>query len=101
MTPSVKLALGGALAGLMLTLAVVSVVRKAPAITVIDEASGKAPDARVHADLARCRAATMPESDCEALWEAHRRHFFGEDAVAAPAPESPTNSAALQGENSR
>lgn len=28
--------------------------------------------------LARCRTITMPESDCDAAWEAERRHFFGQ-----------------------
>ena len=27
-------------------------------------------------DLTRCRTLTMPDSGCEAAWEARRRHFF-------------------------
>jgi conjugative transfer region protein TrbK len=30
-------------------------------------------------NLAHCRTLTMPDSSCEAAWEARRRHFFGED----------------------
>lgn len=28
--------------------------------------------------LQRCRTVTMPESSCDAAWEAQRRHFFGQ-----------------------
>ena len=30
-------------------------------------------------DRLRCRTLTTPERDCEAAWEARRRHFFGKD----------------------
>ena len=31
------------------------------------------------AELARCRALTMPDSGCEAAWAAHQRRFFGRE----------------------
>ena len=41
-------------------------------ITPVDEVTAK-PDPV----LQRCRTITMPESSCDAAWEAQRRHFFG------------------------
>lgn len=83
MAPAAKLALGGVLAGLMLTLAVVSARRQPAAEPAAIVPPGEGDTRRSQGDLARCRAATMPEADCEALWEAHRRHFFDEDAATA------------------
>jgi conjugative transfer region protein TrbK len=40
---------------------------------------GQLPNASSEADLRRCRTITVPESGCEAAWEAKRRHFFGQD----------------------
>lgn len=29
--------------------------------------------------LRRCRSVTVPDAECEAAWEAKRRHFFGQE----------------------
>jgi conjugative transfer region protein TrbK len=72
-----KDALGAALAGLMLTLAVVSAQR--PPVPVHRWSAPARCPARCQADMTRCRAATMPDTECEAAWAARRRHFFGEE----------------------
>ena len=73
-----KIAGVAALAGMMLAVGIVSASRPAPDAPV-------APDTRppnaaaVPVDMNRCRTITMPESSCEAAWEAKRRHFFERD----------------------
>ncbi|SMC34763.1 putative entry exclusion protein TrbK-alt [Novosphingobium sp. B1] len=79
MSPAAKIAIGGGIGGLMLAVAVVSALHRPPepAVTILvpeDEAAAARQD-----DLARCRTITMPESSCDAAWEARRRHFFGKD----------------------
>jgi conjugative transfer region protein TrbK len=78
MSRTAKIAGIAALAGFMVTVAAVTASRPerpvtAPAIT------RAADDARLAADLRRCRTITMPDSGCEAAWEAKRRRFFGRD----------------------
>jgi conjugative transfer region protein TrbK len=80
MIPAAKIALGAALAGLMLTLAVVSAQRPPVPVSSMVSAS-KMPGPLPTADMTRCRAATMPDTECEAAWAARRRHFFGEETV--------------------
>jgi conjugative transfer region protein TrbK len=78
MPASAKIAGVAALAGLMLTVAVVAAThdRPAPHIATAPTSRGRNP---LSAELARCRTITMPDSGCEAAWEANRRRFFGED----------------------
>jgi conjugative transfer region protein TrbK len=72
-----KIAGVAVLAGMMVTVAIVSTSRPAPSPALpAARAAGPAP---VTADLRRCRTITMPDSGCEAAWEAKRRHFFGRD----------------------
>jgi conjugative transfer region protein TrbK len=78
MSRTAKMAGVAAVAGMMVTVGIVSVSRREPepaTVPVADELS----DAASKADLRRCRTITMPESGCEAGWEAKRRHFFGRD----------------------
>ena len=78
MSRTAKMAGVAAVAGMMVTLGIVSVSQPEPApvsVPVADELS----DAASKADLRRCRTITVPESGCEAAWEAKRRHFFGRD----------------------
>lgn len=83
-----KLLLAVALGGLILAVTVgIAMVRPesdGPGSEALAEnaavaaAAGAAPRP-VTRNLARCRTLTMPDSGCEAAWEARRRHFFGED----------------------
>lgn len=85
MAPAAKIAAGAALAGLMLAVMVMGARQPAPPrVTVTVVPDGEMPD-RLRDTLARCRAATMPESGCEAAWDAERRHFFGDEGAGAPA----------------
>jgi len=65
------------LGGLALTLALIAAVgapepgASAPAIA--QEEVPPAPPPMLH----RCRTITQTDPDCEAAWEAKRRHFFG------------------------
>lgn len=79
MTPVTKLTIGAALGGLMLAVAVVSVLHRPPAPTVTIAIPEDEAAAARHDDLARCRTITMPESGCDAAWAEKRRHFFGKD----------------------
>jgi conjugative transfer region protein TrbK len=78
MSRTAKIAGVAALAGMMVTVGIVSVSRPEPTPVTVT-AAGELPDATSTADLRRCRTITMPESGCEAAWEAKRRHFFGRD----------------------
>lgn len=73
-----KIAGVAALAGMMVTVGIVSVSQPEPAPVTVPVAD-ELPDAASKTDLRRCRTITMPESGCEAAWEAKRRHFFGRD----------------------
>jgi conjugative transfer region protein TrbK len=73
-----KVAGVAALAGMMITVGIVSVSRPEPTPAIIS-AAGELPAAPSATSLRRCRTITMPESGCEAAWEAKRRHFFGRD----------------------
>ncbi|AXE65270.1 hypothetical protein BBF93_14385 [Hyphomonas sp. CACIAM 19H1] len=78
MSRTAKIAGVAALAGMMVTVATVTVSR--PERPVAAPAAARAPDdQRLAAGLRRCRTITMPDSGCEAAWEAKRRHFFGWD----------------------
>lgn len=83
-----RIALGLALVGLMLAVTVsIAMVRPESGgpgngalagNAAVGAAAGAAPGPATRT-LARCRTLTMPDSGCEAAWEARRRHFFGED----------------------
>ncbi|MBU0557535.1 MAG: putative entry exclusion protein TrbK-alt [Alphaproteobacteria bacterium] len=73
-----KVAGVAALAGMMVTVGIVSVSQPEPTPAPV-KAAGKLATASSAVDLRRCRTITMPEIGCEAAWEAKRRHFFGRD----------------------
>jgi conjugative transfer region protein TrbK len=77
MSRSVKLAAAAALGGLLMAIAIASETRSpvVPTTTVLvaDEATSPDPHA---AELRRCRTITMPESGCDAVWDAERQRFF-------------------------
>lgn len=78
MSRTTKIAGVAALAGMMVAVGIVSVSRPEPAPATVSTARDL-PAATSAVDLRRCRTITMPESGCEAAWEAKRRHFFGRD----------------------
>ncbi|WP_281821661.1 putative entry exclusion protein TrbK-alt [Sphingobium sp. BS19] len=77
MSRSVKLAAVAAFGGLLIAVAVVSTTqppaRHDTTTYVADETGSPNPHA---AELKRCSTITMPESGCDAVWEAERRRFF-------------------------
>lgn len=80
-----KIAGVAALAGLMMTVAIVAAVQPdepAPARPLILPADEG--QARLARELDRCASLTMPDSSCETAWAANRRRFFRQDE---PAPE--------------
>lgn len=78
MSRTAKIAGVAVLAGMMLTVAVVSTSR--PQQPPHATSPTREPVAeQLAADLRRCRTITIPDSGCEAVWEAKRRHFFGRD----------------------
>lgn len=78
MSRTTKIAGVAALAGMMVTVGIVSASRPDPAPATVP-AAGEPSTAMSSADLRRCRTITMPDSGCEAAWEAKRHHFFGRD----------------------
>jgi len=87
MSRTAKIAGIAALAGMMMTVAIVAVTRPdepapAPALALPAEESQH----RLARELDRCATLTMPDSGCEAAWAANRRRFFRQDD-AAPAVE--------------
>lgn len=85
MSRTAKIAGVAALAGLMMTVAIVAAVQPdepapvPPLVLPVDEGR-----ARLARELDRCATLTMPDSGCEAAWAANRRRFFRQDE---PAPE--------------
>lgn len=73
-----NLALWAILGGLLLTLALVAALDPpAPRASAPPISGADAPQSRSDT-LRRCRTATAPDAECEAAWEAKRRHFFGQ-----------------------
>ena len=84
MSRTAKIAGVAALAGLMMTVAIVAAVQPdepAPAPPLILPADEG--QARLARELDRCASLTMPDSGCEAAWAANRRRFFRQDESAA------------------
>ena len=87
MSRTAKIAGVAALAGLMMTVAIVAAVQPdepAPAPPLVLSADDG--QARLARELDRCASLTMPDSGCEAAWAATRRRFFRQDEPA-PATE--------------
>ena len=79
MPAAAKIAGVAALAGLMMTVAIVAAVSPPRASGPSNAAAARPERDPLAAELARCRTLTMPDSGCEAAWDAHRRRFFGEE----------------------
>ena len=85
MSRTAKIAGVAALAGLMMTVAIVAAVQPdepAPAPPLVLPADDG--QARLARELDRCASLTKPDSGCEAAWAVNRRRFFRQDA---PPPE--------------
>lgn len=83
MSRTVKIAGVAALAGLMMTVAIVAAVRPdEPAPPPPFAQPAEAGRGRLARDLDRCAMLTMPDSGCEAAWAENRRRFFRQDEDA-------------------
>lgn len=89
MSRTAKIAGLAALAGLMMTVAIIAATdRPAPASSPPAAVRGGERQDRLTRELDRCATLTMPDSGCEAAWAENRRRFFRQDA---PAPEGPSD----------
>ena len=72
-----RIAVTGVLSGLLMTLAVVTLMSPpAPRASAAGPPSADAHPASV-AIPRHCRSVTAPDAGCEAAWDARRRRFFG------------------------
>src|SRR5947208_1786378 len=79
-----KIAGVAALAGLMMTMAIVAATHKPePAPALAAAVRGDQRHDRLARELDRCATLTMPDAGCEAAWAENRRRFFHQ-----PAPEA-------------
>lgn len=88
MSRNARIAAAAALAGLMLTVAVIAATdtKDEPVSGQVQPRSSGDPLA---AELARCSRLTMPDASCETVWNAHRRRFLGNDVIEiVPDPDS-------------
>jgi len=83
MSRTAKIAGVAALAGMMMTVAIVAVTHDR-ANAPLTPAAVRAPEGqnRLARELDRCATLTMPDSGCEAAWAANRRRFFRQDDPA-------------------
>jgi conjugative transfer region protein TrbK len=65
----------------MMTVAVIAAVTEPRVPEAVNAAATRAERDPLAAELARCRALTMPDSGCEAAWAAHQRRFFGKEGT--------------------
>lgn len=85
MSRTTKIAGVAALAGMMMTVAIVAVIRpREPAPAPRLAVPAVAGYDRLARELDRCATLTMPDSGCEAAWAENRRRFFRQDK---PSPE--------------
>lgn len=82
MPAAARIAGVAALAGLMMTVAIVAALEEPRAPGPSGAAAARPTSDPLAAELARCRALTMPDSGCEAAWAAHQRRFFGNESQA-------------------
>ena len=92
-----KIAGVAALAGLMMTVAIVAAIHKPePASAPPAVVRGDERNDHLARELDRCATLTMPDAGCEAAWAENRRRFFRQ-----PAPKAGSGAgAASSGENS-
>ena len=79
MSAAAKIAGVATLPGLMMTVAVIAAVTEPRVPEAANAVAARAERDPLAAELARCRALTMPDSGCEAAWAAHQRRFFGRE----------------------
>ena len=78
MSRTAKIAVAGALGGLLMALTIGITLRDDRRVeTVIVDDDEEGGNDRLAQDLSRCRTLTTPDSGCEAAWEEKRRRFFG------------------------
>ncbi|CAH0353881.1 MULTISPECIES: putative entry exclusion protein TrbK-alt [Sphingomonadaceae] len=86
MSRTAKIAGVSALAGLMMTVAIVAATRpSAPPPSPRAAVAADEGRARLARELDRCATLTMPDAGCEAAWAENRRRFFRQDE---PAPDT-------------
>lgn len=73
-----RMALAGLAGGVMLAVAVISVMDQRSAVPAIGGQPARVSSQGFSVDLARCRQITDPDTGCDAVWEANRRRFFGD-----------------------
>lgn len=71
-----KIAGAAAMSGLALAIALV--IAAEPSAPRASVPRGFGADAPARPGIARCRAVTTPDPECEAVWEARQRQFFGQ-----------------------
>jgi conjugative transfer region protein TrbK len=76
MSRTAKIAVAGALGGLLMTLTVAMTMREERRVETIIVPAGESTADPLADDLRRCRTLTMPDSGCEAAWEERRRRFY-------------------------
>jgi len=77
MSRVVKLAAAGAFGGLLAAVAVFSATRPSTPPSTPILVADEAPHRNSHgAELKRCRTITVPESSCDAVWDAERTRFL-------------------------
>nr|WP_278190105.1 putative entry exclusion protein TrbK-alt [Sphingopyxis sp. YF1] len=75
-----KLVAGAIVGGMALTIALLAAVDPpAPRASAPPQISGADARPELEGTLRRCRTVTVADPECEAAWEAKRRHFFGQE----------------------
>ncbi|ABF54188.1 putative entry exclusion protein TrbK-alt [Sphingopyxis alaskensis] len=75
-----KLTVGAVIGGMALTIALMAALDPpAPRASALPQISGADARPNLKDTLRRCRTVTVADAECEAAWEAKRRHFFGEE----------------------
>ncbi|MCI4591098.1 putative entry exclusion protein TrbK-alt [Sphingobium sp. BYY-5] len=98
MSRTVKIAGVAALAGLMMTVAIVAAVQPdEPAPPPPFALPAEAGQDRLARELDRCATLTMPDSGCEAAWAENRRRFFSQDEGAAATKHDGSMSPSAEG----
>lgn len=89
-----KIAGAAALAGLMMTVAIIAATHKPEPAPALPAVRGDQRHDRLASELDRCATLTMPDSGCEAAWAENRRRFFHQ-----PVPDAADGSSAVPSEN--
>ena len=75
-----KLVAGAVVGGMALSLALLAAVDPpAPRTSAHPQIFGADARPELGETLRRCRTVTVADPECEAAWEAKRRHFFGQE----------------------